>query len=151
MWEKGNTKKRKREWQAISCLIKMKLHCIIFWCIYCNILLFFCFPYECGSVFWKGMLANDEQTSGSFGMNGVYFTHLEVTEAFNFEERMDFLSCLGKGETICFILGRKIISFPSFWGFWWQLVFPCHAPLSAITSTYEYSCIIPLKSYKGYS
>lgn len=47
-------------------------------------------------------------------MKDVYFTHLEVTEAFDIEERMNFLPHLEKGETIFFILGRRIISFPNF-------------------------------------
>jgi len=46
-------------------------------------------------------------------MKDVYFTHLEVTEAFNIEERMNFLSHLEKGES-CFFVLRRIVSFPSF-------------------------------------
>lgn len=74
-------------------------------------------------------------------MKDVYLTHLEITESFNIEERMNFLSHFEKGKTIFFILGRRIISFRSFWGCWWQLVLLGHAPLSAITSTFKGSVV----------
>lgn len=74
-------------------------------------------------------------------MKDVYFTHLELTETFNIEEKMNFLSLLEKGKTIFFILGRRIISFPIFCRFSRQLVSLDHALLSAITSTYKASVL----------